>query len=1157
MITFNNIVERFKVFADAHFFVKSFSFGSPDDVDLSKFTNFPLMHLVYTGATYDAGTKTYNLEVYILDVPADKTKKTDRQKEVVSDAEQCAEDIIADIKNGGNIFLFAQDYEVVNATTTPLEEETKNVLSGVLLDLSVAIPYEWDACNAPIDGVSPEGGDEVAYARRGILRMLTQDGSTDVLSVRTIKVTNGTLTDDGDGVVTLDTGGASTLGELDDVEVDDPSVGQSIMWDSGSGGRWVKDSRTTILYEEFKQGLETTVKNGAGTESELKLEQTKATVQTGITKVVLTETSPGDIEFVVATDADGNTAFTALHLDGSSTANVADLLVKFGTYFKFEAGNFTQWVRPNLSVSQDTIITLPSKSGVLGLAEDIPTSVTNLDDVTSAGSGAIITDAERTKLEGVAPSATANETDAFLLDRANHTGTQAASTISDFDTEVSNNTDVAANTAKVGITTQQADDITANNAKVSLIAGGTTGQALVKSTGTDYDVEWADIAVDVQYHDRYASEAETLLDGATETVELYYTAQADGDGLSESASSDTPTSGYDIQRKLWYAEKAQADPDTSADWTQFTAIADNTTFNNAKAALLAYLKERTGGTVPISLKMTWEEVAQAPAFTGLLNESYGSGAAAAYSVRRLNGLYTGAAIQVERSSDNTTQDIGFDVDGNLDESALTTFCTGTTCKVRTWYDQSVTGGTGSGNDAQQTDHTKQPTIYTGGAIVKENGRVSLRFDGSQVLESQSVPSMDNVPLSIYNTVIADTTGNGSFVTTGFASNQTTDTIWAHIIAGGNHYAELKTYPAGSIKSVNTGVAPTDFALISINANTDLEVWKNSTTIGSTSLAGFTSGAVTKTILIGDSHSNVRKLTGNVSESIVYGSSKSTTDRTSIESNIGDYFTQNTPLLDTYSGAAAAYSLRLLDSSYVGSAVEVYNGSSYADIGFNVFGELDTVALAAHCGSNDGFVSKWYDQSGNSNDATQTTTANMPKIYDGTTGVVTENGKPALEFDGSNDAMYSGLISSSTEVSISAVHKNPHKNDYDVIIGVGNNDGYALTTEANKYNLFYRAVADQSTTNETHLNDTQSLIFAYTKSATSQILHLNGVEIQNITPATMTAPTTSTAIGTYDDSTQNRDKYNGQIQEIVVWASNQSSNRTNIEDNINTFYDIYS
>jgi len=41
------------------------------------------------------------------------------------------------------------------------------------------------------------------------------------------------------------------------------------------------------------------------------------------------------------------------------------------------------------------------------------------------------------------------KTIAETLARANHTGTQAASTISDFDTEVSNNTDVTANTAKV------------------------------------------------------------------------------------------------------------------------------------------------------------------------------------------------------------------------------------------------------------------------------------------------------------------------------------------------------------------------------------------------------------------------------------------------------------------------------------------------------------------------------------------------------------------------------------------------------------------------------------------------------------------------------------------------------------------------------------
>lgn len=41
---------------------------------------------------------------------------------------------------------------------------------------------------------------------------------------------------------------------------------------------------------------------------------------------------------------------------------------------------------------------------------------------------------EKTKLAGIATAATANSADATLLDRANHTGSQTASTISDFDT---------------------------------------------------------------------------------------------------------------------------------------------------------------------------------------------------------------------------------------------------------------------------------------------------------------------------------------------------------------------------------------------------------------------------------------------------------------------------------------------------------------------------------------------------------------------------------------------------------------------------------------------------------------------------------------------------------------------------------------------------
>ena len=137
---------------------------------------------------------------------------------------------------------------------------------------------------------------------------------------------------------------------------------------------------------------------------------------------------------------------------------------------------------------------------------------------------------------------------------------------------------------------------------------------------------------------------------------------------------------------------------------------------------------------------------------------------------------------------------------------------------------------------------------------------------------------------------------------------------------------------------------------------------------------------------------------NTSEVIIWTAEKTSTDRTDIEENIGDYFTQNTPLLDTYSGAAAAYSLRLLDSSYVGSAIRVRRSSDNTeqDIGFNVFGELDTVSLLAFAGTGDAFVKTWYDQSGNSNDATQTATGSQPQIVS-SGAVITENGKPVVEF----------------------------------------------------------------------------------------------------------------------------------------------------------------
>ncbi len=114
------------------------------------------------------------------------------------------------------------------------------------------------------------------------------------------------------------------------------------------------------------------------------------------------------------------------------------------------------------------------------------------------------TDADHTKLDAIAPSATANDTDANLKDRANHTGTQAASTISDFDTAVTNNTAVQDNTAKVtnathtgevtGDTALTIADNVVDEANLKVSNAPTDGYSLVARSGETGGLKWESVS---------------------------------------------------------------------------------------------------------------------------------------------------------------------------------------------------------------------------------------------------------------------------------------------------------------------------------------------------------------------------------------------------------------------------------------------------------------------------------------------------------------------------------------------------------------------------------------------------------------------------------------------------------------------------------------
>lgn len=88
--------------------------------------------------------------------------------------------------------------------------------------------------------------------------------------------------------------------------------------------------------------------------------------------------------------------------------------------------------------------------------------------------------------------------------------------------------------------------------------------------------------------------------------------------------------------------------------------------------------------------------------TGILD---GYTADAAYCTCWLYSSYSGSLLRVRRDSDNAEQDIGRDGQG-LDESALTSFCSGANCFVTTRYDQS-----GSGRNLTQSTTSNQPKIY--------------------------------------------------------------------------------------------------------------------------------------------------------------------------------------------------------------------------------------------------------------------------------------------------------------------------------------------------------------------------------------------------------------------------------------------------------------
>jgi hypothetical protein len=254
--------------------------------------------------------------------------------------------------------------------------------------------------------------------------------------------------------------------------------------------------------------------------------------------------------------------------------------------------------------------------------------------------------------------------------------------------------------------------------------------------------------------------------------------------------------------------------------------------------------------------------------------------------------------------------------------------------------------------------------------------------------------------------------------------------------------------------------------------------------------------------------------------------------------IGSQITQFVGLLDTYSGAAAAYSLRLLRSAYTGDAIRVRRASDNTEqnIGF-VNNELDTSSLTSFCSGTNGFVTTWYDQSGNGYNATQTTAANQPQIVS-SGSVISANGKATLEFFLSQNLRNSTLSLTQPFTGFYAgVADNSESTVYD-----GRTARSFMRDRGSASRIFS---GSNLSVNGSSIFKT---IYGLHNSTLSEVL------VNNLTKAVGNA-----GVNNLSDVFIGGDAFalfDGKMSEVILYDSNESSNQIGITNNINSFYSIY-
>ena len=400
---------------------------------------------------------------------------------------------------------------------------------------------------------------------------------------------------------------------------------------------------------------------------------------------------------------------------------------------------------------------------------------------------------------------------------------------------------------------------------------------------------------------------------------------------------------------------------------------------------------------------------------------------------------------------------------------------------------------GNDNHAVQATPASQPKIVEGGVLVADaNGKPKLAFNGTTQHFDTSVIPPNDA------TLIG--VANWDVEATTALLIGARDSLSQRSYLGQASLGVTAIGVGGSLRSGEYVTAGTDYLLFGVHSGNTRFISTNG--VPSSDELGGLPNNTTHGYSIGalnDAGIDGSFMGGTISEIIIYDSDQ-TDNRKAIESNMADY-----------------------------------HGNIDLPAGFD--SGNDEV---------DGYVATWYDQSGNGNNAVQAVATSQPKIVEGGVLQKDDNNNPELVFA-------AGFLTATT---LTLTQANTtfacYKRD----------TGTATSVITNSLSLNTQLVGRAGGNDSWYMYAGTALTGAtggYTKevgtflfNSTSSTIHANGVEVANGDAGTNGA-SEGLNIGAHKTGSLN---WEGTIQEILIYDSDQSLVRKSIEFNINNAYSIY-